>query len=69
MSDDRARARFIAIQALRWTGVAMVLIGLLAMNGRIDLPGAAGYVLVTVGLFDVLIMPTVLARRWRTPRR
>lgn len=69
MSDDRARARFIAIQALRWTGVAMVLIGLLAMNGRIDLPRAAGYVLVTVGLFDVLIMPTLLARRWRTPRR
>lgn len=69
MSDDRARARFIAIQALRWTGVAMVLIGLLAMNGRIDLPRAAGYILVAVGLFDVLIMPTVLARRWRTPRR
>lgn len=69
MSDDRARARFIAIQALRWTGVAMVLIGLLAMNDRIDLPRAAGYILVAVGLFDVLIMPTVLARRWRTPRR
>lgn len=67
MSDDPAKARFFAIQALRWTGLAMVMAGLLIVLDKIDLPGEAGYVLCVVGLADALIMPSVLARIWKTP--
>ena len=67
MNRDPAKPRFIAIQALRWSGAAMVMFGLLIVYGRIDLPEAAGYALTVVGLIDALIMPTVLARRWRSP--
>lgn len=64
---DPAKSRFIAIQAMRWIGAAMVLFGLLIINHRIALPEIAGTVLVVVGLFDALIVPTILARRWKSP--
>lgn len=67
MSDDPARARFFAIQALRLSGLALVLIGLAILNGVIALPEIAGYVIFVVGLLDALIMPSVLSRIWKTP--
>ena len=64
---DPARARFIIIQALRWSGVALVLLGLLVVNHRIDLPMIAGYVMLAVGLIDAFAMPIVLAKLWKSP--
>jgi len=63
---DPARSRFIAIQAIRWSGLALVLIGLLAIYRRIDVPIEAGYVLFVVGVLDALIMPTVLTKLWKS---
>lgn len=63
---DPAKARYFAIQAMRWIGLGLTLFGLLIVNRKVDLPQVAGYVLVVVGLFDALIMPTVLARRWKS---
>ncbi|MCB2075045.1 MAG: hypothetical protein KDE49_15235 [Novosphingobium sp.] len=67
MSKDPAKAKFIAIQALRFSGLGLVMVGLLILYGEIDLPEIAGYVLFVVGLLDALIMPGVLARMWKTP--
>ena len=67
MSSDPARRRFFMLQALRWSGVAMVLIGLAIARGRIALPPQAGYALVAIGLIDALLLPTLLIRRWKTP--
>ncbi|MDG2002531.1 MAG: hypothetical protein P8J20_04300 [Novosphingobium sp.] len=69
MNDDPAKSRFFMLQALRWSGLAMVLVGLLVLNGKIDLPDIFGGALVVVGLLDALIMPTILARRWKSPRQ
>jgi hypothetical protein len=69
MKNDPARGRFVAIQAMRWLGIAFVVAGLLTIRGRILLPIEAGYVLVVVGLVDALVMPIMLARRWRSPPR
>ena len=66
-APDRARARFFILNAVRLSGVALVVIGLLVLNGRIDWPEVVGWVFVPVGLIDVFVMPQVLARRWRTP--
>ena len=65
--DTRARNRFIAIQFVRLGGVAMVLLGLLVMNGRIDWPREAGFVLAALGLFEALLAPLLLSRKWKTP--
>lgn len=65
--DTRARNRFILIQLVRISGVAMVLVGLLVMNGRIDWPREAGFALAAAGLFEAMIAPILLARKWKTP--
>jgi hypothetical protein len=65
--DEQARNRFMVIQAMRIAGVAMVLIGILIVRGRIDVDPIAGYILIAVGLVDVFAVPLVLARQWRTP--
>jgi hypothetical protein len=64
---DPARSRFIAIQAIRWSGLALVLFGLMIIYRRIDLPIEAGYVLFVVGVLDALIMPTVFTKFWKSP--
>lgn len=66
-APDPAKARFIAIQAMRWVGMALAVFGLLILYGKIDLPREAGYVLFLVGLVDALIVPTILAGRWKSP--
>jgi hypothetical protein len=72
MSDDPARdparARLMAIHLMRWSGVALVVFGLVVLSGRIAFPKELAYVLLLVGLVDTLVMPAVLARRWRSPR-
>ena len=66
---DPARARFLALTLIRWTGVWLVLLGLLVNAGKIELPGIAGIILVAFGLFDAFVMPVILARRWKTKDR
>jgi len=67
MNDEKAKARWIAIQAVRWSGFAIFVIGLLIYAGKIELPIEAGYALMAVGILDALLMPSFLARLWRTP--
>ncbi|RZK00684.1 MAG: hypothetical protein EOO76_11910, partial [Novosphingobium sp.] len=67
MSEDPARNRFFAIQAMRWIGTLVALFGLLVIYRRIDLPVEAGYVIFVVGLLDALVAPSLLARRWKSP--
>ncbi len=64
---DRERARFMALNAVRLGGVALVVIALLIVNRAIDLPVVVGWVFLGVGLIDVFVIPQLLARKWRTP--
>ena len=68
MNEDPARGRFMTIQLLRLSGVALVLAGLLAVRGKIGLPAEAGYVMLAAGLAGVFLVPQWLARKWKTPR-
>jgi hypothetical protein len=68
VSDDVARARWIAIGATRLAGVAMVIVGILGLRDVFEYPDVAGYILVAVGLLDVFLVPQILARKWRSPR-
>ena len=66
-SEDQARTRYMVMQALRIGGVAMVIVGILIVRGKIEVPTVAGYVLIAVGLLDTFAVPLLLARKWRTP--
>jgi hypothetical protein len=67
MSEDLARRRFMILNLIRLMGVGMAMIGILAVAGKIDLPAAAGYVLLIVGMIDAFFAPAILARRWKSP--
>lgn len=64
---DPAKGRYFTIQAVRLAGVVMVLLGILVLNGKLAWPELLGYFLVLNGLFDALFLPTMLAKRWKTP--
>lgn len=66
-SEDQARARFMIINAARIGGVVMVLAGVLILEGVLDTPEIVGWAFVPLGLFEVFVMPRILARKWRTP--
>lgn len=67
-AKDPARARFIAITLIRMSGAVFVLLGVLITERRIDLPWIVGVLLSLVGVFDVFVMPRLLARKWRSPK-
>ena len=67
VSDDVARGRWLAINATRIAGVAMVVVGILGVQDVFEYPDALGYVLIGVGLLDIFVIPQVMARKWRSP--
>jgi hypothetical protein len=67
VSEDVARGRWMVINLLRIAGVVMVVVGIFAVQGVVELPAIAGYGLIAVGLFDVFAVPQILARKWRSP--
>ena len=64
---DPARARFLAIALIRISGAAMIMLGLLALNGALDWGATVGGALVVLGIFDFAVVPILLSRRWRSP--
>ena len=62
------RNRFFVLNAIRMSGAALVLVGILVLNRVLPLPDVVGWVFIAVGLIDVFVMPQVLARKWRTPK-
>ena len=64
--------RWTVIQVMRIGGVAFAVLGLLMTQDAVVIAGEAnrrvGYVLLALGLLDAFVVPTVLARKWRSPR-
>ena len=61
-----AQTRFILLHLARLAGVALVVCGLLVLEGQIALPRAAGWALLVAGMVDVFVVPQLLARKWRS---
>lgn len=62
--EGAARRRFAIINAVRLSGIAMLLTGIATLSDAIGLPDAVGYVLVAAGAVGTFLAPTLLARRW-----
>lgn len=68
VSDDVARNRWLVISALRLGGVVMVVIGILILRQILGGSRVVGYGLLAIGLVDFMVVPLLLARRWRSPK-
>lgn len=67
VSDEDARTRFFVINATRLIGVVIALAGIVGLAGKLAIPDVAAYGFLAFGLFDVFVVPQILARKWRTP--
>jgi hypothetical protein len=65
---DPAMGRHFSIVAVRFTGVLMILLGIMMVRGAIETVAGLGYVLIGIGLIEVFLLPLFLARRWRSPK-
>lgn len=63
---DPARARFWFIATHRIVGAALVVLGMMAMQGTLDWGKGVGKVLAIVGLIDFFVIPVVFARMWKS---
>lgn len=66
--EQRARGRFIALNAMRVGGVVMVLLGLAVSMGKFDLPRWTAYLLIGLGMVEAFAIPLVFARIWRSEK-
>lgn len=68
IEDTKARNRWAAITLARLGGVGLTMFGIMVLSGQADVPRTLGWVALGIGLAGALILPSVLVRRWRTPR-
>lgn len=67
-ADDSARARYLFIAAHRLVGAALVVVGMMAMQGVLDWGKGLGQAIAVTGLVVFFIVPLFLARAWRSPK-
>jgi len=67
--DRRARDRFAVLAGVRLGGALLMLLALwMGLGGSLIGHYGFGGVLFVVGLIGTLLVPRLLARRWRTPK-
>ena len=66
MSDeDKAARRFFLLQAIRLSGVVLILLGAMTLAGTLAWPQMVGVVLLVGGAVDFFLMPVLLAKHWK----
>ncbi|AGH49133.1 MULTISPECIES: hypothetical protein [Sphingomonadales] len=70
-AERLARTRYTIISAMRASGALLMVLGMWIWVGDILRAGglpAAGVPLFAIGFLQSLIVPQILARKWRTPK-
>lgn len=66
-SSDPARARFILLNVVRLNGAFIVALGAANIGQRwVEPADAIGTALLLVGAIEILLVPRLLARRWKS---
>ncbi|MFM7347915.1 MAG: hypothetical protein ACKO01_00315 [Erythrobacter sp.] len=63
--EARERTGFLLITAVRFSGVAMIMLGFAIAQKLIDLPWIVGAVLAVAGFFEFFFVPRIIARRFK----
>ena len=61
-----ARTAFLILQFMRLSGVAFMVFGIAVASGKVHLPLVFGYGLIGLGAVESLVLPALLARKWRS---
>ncbi|CAN5241652.1 hypothetical protein BH09PSE3_BH09PSE3_13420 [soil metagenome] len=69
-APDPARARFFLLGLIRLGGVAIAFLGIAIMAKRwVEPAEIVGGAFMVIGAIEVMVVPMILARAWRTPKR
>lgn len=69
MTEDLAKRRFFTLALLRFSGVVLAFVGISIIAKRwVEPAEIIGGVLVALAMVDVLIVPTILVKRWKSHR-
>ena len=68
-NDEMAKQRFFLLSAIRLLSIAIIVVGLLSLSGKIAIPRPAGGAFAVFGLLEFLFLPLFLARKWKTPNK
>ena len=64
-AEDRAAKRFFLLQAIRLSGVVLILLGVMTLAGTMAWPELVGVVLLVGGAVDFFFLPVLLAKHWK----
>jgi hypothetical protein len=69
MNDDEsiAKQRFFMLGMIRLASTALLVVGLLIVAGKIDIPKPAGAAFAIFGLLELVFLPRFLASKWKSP--
>lgn len=66
--SDPARARFFALGLIRLSGLAFGFLGIAIIAKRwVEPAEIIGGLFIALAFFEVIVMPLILVKRWRTP--
>ena len=65
---DPARQRYLVLMALRLIGTLVAVIGAAMVSGRIGHAPQLGAVMLVMGAASALVLPVMLARKWKSQR-
>lgn len=65
-AEIRARSRFVLLSLIRFSGAIIALAGAVVVGRRLIEPAEiVGGLLLALGAFEVIMLPTILARNWK----
>jgi hypothetical protein len=65
IEEARARKGHFIITAIRFNGIALIMLGFAIATQAIDLPWIIGACLAVAGFFEFFFLPRFIARRFR----
>ncbi|KPP88102.1 hypothetical protein [Erythrobacter sp. HL-111] len=68
-AEETARRRYLAMNAVRIGGIAVLLVGLAMARQVIPGPWSLGAALAVAGLLAFFFLPTLMVRRWKRAER
>lgn len=67
MTEEQAKQRFFLLAGIRLSGVVIAFFGIAVVMKRLIEPAdVIGTALIAIGAFEVIVLPVLLMRSWRT---
>ncbi len=67
MTEEQAKQRFFLLAGIRLSGVIIAFFGIAVVMKRLIEPAdIIGTALIAIGAFEVIVLPVLLMRSWRT---